>query len=133
MNTIAFSQLQLHCRAIHLMFQHDNARPHVASICIQFLEPENVPVLPWSAYSPDMSPIKHVWNALDQRVRKRVPVPANIQQLCAAIEEEWDNNPQATINSMRRRCVALHESHQILDLSRLVKVGGIRRREQIVK
>jgi hypothetical protein len=29
-----------------------------------------------------------------------VPVPANIQQLRTAIEEEWDNNPQATINSL---------------------------------
>ena len=49
----------------HLMFQHDNARPHVARICTQFLEAENVPVLPWPAYSPDMSPIELVWDALD--------------------------------------------------------------------
>jgi hypothetical protein len=35
----------------HLMFQHDFARPHVARICTQFLEAENVPVLPWPAYS----------------------------------------------------------------------------------
>jgi hypothetical protein len=38
----------------HLMFQHDNAQPHVARICTQFLEAENVPVLPWPAYPPDM-------------------------------------------------------------------------------
>jgi hypothetical protein len=30
----------------HLMFQHDNAQPHVTRICTQFLEAENVPVLP---------------------------------------------------------------------------------------
>ncbi len=75
----------------HLMLQHDNARPHVA----------------WPAYSPDMSPIEHVWDALDRHIRQRVPVPANIQQLRTAIEEEWTNIPQATINnlinSMRRR------------------------------
>jgi hypothetical protein len=34
----------------HLMFQHDNAQSHVARICTQFLEAENVPVLPWPAY-----------------------------------------------------------------------------------
>ncbi len=28
----------------HLMLQHDNARPHVARICTQFLEAENIPV-----------------------------------------------------------------------------------------
>ncbi len=99
----------------HLMLQHDNARPHVARICTQFLEAENIPVLAWSAYSPDMSPIEHVWDALDRRIRQRGPVPANIQQLRTAIEEEWTNIPQATINnlinSMWRRCVALREAN----------------------
>jgi hypothetical protein len=55
-------------RRHQLMFQHDNARPHVTSVFTHFLEDENVPVLPWPAYSPDMSPIEHVWNALDRRV-----------------------------------------------------------------
>ena len=65
----------------------------VAWICTQFLEAENVPVLPWPAYSPDMSSIEHVWDALDWHVWQHVPVPANIQQLCTAIEDEWDNIP----------------------------------------
>ncbi len=99
----------------HLMLQHDNAWPHVARICTQSLEAENIPVLAWPAYSPDMSPIEHVWDALDRRIRQCVPVPANIQQLRTAIEEEWTNIPQATINnlinSMRRRCVALREAN----------------------
>ncbi|KAL0182190.1 hypothetical protein M9458_021565 [Cirrhinus mrigala] len=99
----------------HLMLQHDNARPHVARICTQFLEAENIPVLAWPAYSPDMSPIEHVWDALDRLIQQRVPVPANIQQLHTAIEEEWTNIPQATINnlinSMRWRCVALSEGN----------------------
>ena len=104
----------------YLMFQYDNAQSQVARIWSQFLEAENVPVLPWPAYSPDMSPIELVWDALDWRVQQRVPLPANIQQLRTAIEEEWDNIPQATINSlinsMWRRCVVLHIwwSHQIL-------------------
>ncbi len=33
----------------YLMLQHDNARPHVARICTQFLEAENIPVLAWPA------------------------------------------------------------------------------------
>ncbi len=68
-----------------------------------------------AAYSPDMSPIEHVWDALDRRIRQRVSVPANIQQLRTAIEEKWTNIPQATINnlinSMWRRCVALREAN----------------------
>jgi transposase len=48
------------------MFQHDNAGTHVARICTQFLEAEHFSALPWPAYSPDMSTIDHVWDALDQ-------------------------------------------------------------------
>ncbi len=66
-------------------------------------------------HTPDMSPIEHVWDALDRRIRQHVPVPANIQQHCTTIEEEGTNIPQATINnlinSMRRRCVALREAN----------------------
>ncbi len=99
----------------HLMLQHDNARPHVAKICTQFLEAENIPVLAWPAYSLDMSPIELVWDALDRRILQRVPVPANIQQLRTAIEEKWTNIVQATINnlinSMWRKCVGLREAN----------------------
>ncbi len=59
-----------------------------------------------------MSPIEHVRDALDRCAQQRIPVPANIQQLRTAIEEEWTNIPQATINNLinsMRRYVALHE------------------------
>ncbi len=66
-------------------------------------------------HSPDMSPIEHVWDALDRRIRQCVQVPANIQQLRTAIEEECTNIPQPTINNLinstRRRCVALREAN----------------------
>ncbi len=92
-----------------------HAQPHVSSICTQFLEAENIPVLAWPAYSPDMSPIENVWDAMDRHIRQCVPVPANIQQLRTAIEEECTNIPQPTINnlinSMRRTCVALREAN----------------------
>ncbi len=53
----------------HLMLQHDNAW----SPCFKDLYTipgiaENIPVLTWPAYSPDMSPIEHVWDALDRRI-----------------------------------------------------------------
>ncbi len=33
----------------YLMLQHNYAQPHVARICTQFLEAENIPVLAWPA------------------------------------------------------------------------------------
>lgn len=100
----------------HFMLQHDNARPPMLQGPVHnSWEPKNFPVLARPAYLPDMSPIRHVWDALDRRIRQRVPVPAKIQQLGTVIEEEWSNIPQATmnnlINSMRMRCVALREAN----------------------
>jgi transposase len=57
-------------RRHHIMFQHDNARPHDARICSQFLEAENVSVLPRLEYAPDMSPIEHVWEVLEKKLSR---------------------------------------------------------------
>ena len=40
-------------RRHHLIFQHDNARPHVTRFCMQFL----ILVLPWPAYSQTCHPL----------------------------------------------------------------------------
>ena len=63
----AVSFLQRHGPAI---LMHDNARPHVARICRQFLNRNNVNVLPWPAVSPDMNPIEHIWDYLGRKVRE---------------------------------------------------------------
>ena len=45
-------------------FQQDNARPHVARVVTQYLQQQNVPVLPWSANSPDLSSIEQIWDEM---------------------------------------------------------------------
>jgi hypothetical protein len=60
-----------------------------------------------------MSPIEHVWDALDLCVQQRVPVHTNIQQLCTAIEEEWDNVPQATISLINTYFYLLNSASQL--------------------
>ncbi|XP_008284192.1 enhancer of polycomb homolog 2 [Stegastes partitus] len=87
-----------------ITFQHDDAQPHAARICMEFLQTEDTEVLDWPAYSPDMSPVEHLWDVLDRRVWDRVPVPGDVDQLRVALQEEWSNIPGATtdnlINSM---------------------------------
>ena len=86
--------------AHNLTFQQDNARPHVARVCRDFLNQNNVQVLDWLPYSPDLNPIEHLWAALDRRVRKRVNVPNNVAQLQLALIQEWNNIPQRTIDNL---------------------------------
>ena len=62
-------------RRYNVTFQQDNARPHVARICMDFLATNHVNVLPWPAYSPDLSPIEHIWDIIDRKVRACHPHP----------------------------------------------------------
>ena len=55
----------------NLILQQDNARPHVARVCQDFLANNNIAPLAWLPYSPDLTPIEHMWDELDRRVRKR--------------------------------------------------------------
>ena len=48
----------------HVVLQDDKVRPHRARIVQQFLQQNNVDHLDWPALSPDLSPIKHVWDTL---------------------------------------------------------------------
>ena len=69
---------------------HDNAKPHVARICRQFLNRNNVNVLPWPAVSPDMNPIEHIWDYLGRKVRARGNVH-NRRDLENSLIQEWNN------------------------------------------
>ena len=96
---------------------HDNARPHVARIRRQFLNRNNVNVLPWPAVSPDMNPIEHIWDYLGRKVRARVNVH-NLRDLENAFIQEWNNIPNVGIRgyvrSLRGRfaaCINSRGSH----------------------
>ena len=85
--------------AHNLTFQYDKARPHVARVCRDFLNQNNVQVLDWPQYSPDLDPTEHLWDELDRKVRKQVNVPNNVVQLQLALTQEWTNIPQRTIDN----------------------------------
>ena len=86
--------------------QQDNARPHAAHVTREFMEENGVQVMPWVPYSPDLSPVEHVWDELGRRVARRGP--STRPQLIQVLHEEWEAIPQATIarliRSMRTRC-----------------------------
>ena len=77
-----------------MTLQHDNATSHTACSVRDFLQDRNVSVLPWPAKSPDLNPIEHVWDLLDQRVRARATPSRNVGELAGALVEEWGNISQ---------------------------------------
>ena len=84
----------------NLTLQQDNARPRVARICQVLLANNNVQPLDWPPYSPDLSPIEHLWYQLDRQIRQRQPPPATRAPLTRALVEEWNNIPIRRINAL---------------------------------
>ncbi|GFW17078.1 transposable element Tcb2 transposase [Trichonephila clavipes] len=89
------------------IFMDDNARPHRTLAVDELLESENITRLDWPAHSPDLNPIKHVWDALGRRIETRLHHPENTQQLKQMLIGEWALLPQEMLHhlvlSMRRR------------------------------
>ncbi|GFW20570.1 transposable element Tc3 transposase [Trichonephila clavipes] len=88
----------------------DNAWPHLTLAFEELLESEDITRMDWPAYSPDLNPIEHVWDALGRRIAAHLHHPENTQQLKQMLIEEWALLPQEMLHqlvlSMWRRCEA---------------------------
>ena len=89
---------------------HDNARPHVARVCRQYLEDEGIDTIEWPSRSPDLNPIEHLWDIMFRSIRRRQVAPQTLQELTDALRQIWEDIPQDTIRrlirSMPRHCQA---------------------------
>ncbi|UYV60860.1 hypothetical protein LAZ67_1002628 [Cordylochernes scorpioides] len=89
------------------LYQQDNVRPHTARISQQALQ--DVQMLPWPPYSPDLSPIEHVWDIIGRRLHA-LPQPRSEDELWQMVEKELRAIPQdairTLIDSLPRRVAA---------------------------
>ncbi|GFX59916.1 transposable element Tcb2 transposase [Trichonephila clavipes] len=80
------------------IFMDDNARPHRTLAVEELLESEDITRMDWSAYSPDLNPIEHVWDALGRRIAAHLHHPENTEQLKQMLIEEWALLPQQILH-----------------------------------
>ena len=91
------------------LFQRDNTTSHTARDTVNFLRANYTEFInDWPAKNPDLNPSEHLWDKLDQRVRRFLVPPSNVIQIIQALMQEWNNILRAEINtlihSMGQRC-----------------------------
>ena len=93
-----------------MTFQQDNARPHTAQVTTQFLNQNNINILPWPSMSADMNPIEHLWDRIEVDIRRQNRRFTRIDEMENALLQAWQAVPQRDLRtlclSMRRRCTA---------------------------
>uniref|UniRef100_A0A673XQW3 Transposase Tc1-like domain-containing protein n=1 Tax=Salmo trutta TaxID=8032 RepID=A0A673XQW3_SALTR len=105
------------------LLMQDNARPHVAGVCQQFLQEEGIDAMDWPARSPDLNPIEHIWDIMSRSIHQRHVAPQTVQELANALVQVWEEIPQETIRhlirSMPKRCREVKQArggHTLLSL-----------------
>jgi hypothetical protein len=100
----------IQAQANNVTFQQENARPHVLRVVRDYLTQPNVDLLPCPAVSSEFSPIEHVWDEMERRLRHLPNRPVTLAEMGPALIRIWNNIPQAFFNNlvrpMRRRCHA---------------------------
>ncbi|KAI4881871.1 hypothetical protein NFI96_029580 [Prochilodus magdalenae] len=82
------------------LLQHDRTPVHRASSIKTRRSESGVEELDWPAQSPDLHPIEHLWDGLEQRLRARPSRPTSVSDLTHVLLEEWEGvspgNPAGT-------------------------------------
>ncbi|GFX99972.1 transposable element Tcb2 transposase [Trichonephila clavipes] len=93
---------------MQFLFMDDNAPCHRTVAAEQLLESEDIERMDWPARSPDLNPIKHVWDFLGRRLAARTLPPVTIRELQLTLQDEWAAMPQQLIDTLilstGRRC-----------------------------
>ncbi|GFX01481.1 hypothetical protein TNCV_1864551 [Trichonephila clavipes] len=88
----------VHLRPItNTLYQQDNARPHVTSRFLTFLDTQGIRLLSWQAWFTDLSPIEKFWSWVAERLTCH-PSPDNtVEEVGDRLEPAWDELPFSVI------------------------------------
>ena len=73
----------------HFIYQEDNAPIHKAKVAKEYMMQNNINVLSWPTYSPDLNKIENCWYLLKQRLQKEIHLIFSQDDLEARIQRIW--------------------------------------------
>ena len=88
------------------VLQDDNALPHLGRVVNEFIQQFNIRRLDWPANSPDLNPVKHIWDELGRGVYSHNP-PQTLVQLRHCLIQEWNNIHKKQSEDVFRACVSI--------------------------
>ncbi|KAI4902048.1 hypothetical protein NFI96_033099 [Prochilodus magdalenae] len=90
---------------------HNNARPHVARVCRQFLENKGIDTIGWPTGSPNLNPIELLWDIMFRSIQRHQVALQTVQELSDALVQNWEEIPQDTIHvslgALELKCVGI--------------------------
>jgi len=101
-------------RRLKYTFQQDGASCHTSDSTMRYFQRQQITVLDWPAYSPDMNIIENLWGHMVREVYPGGKVYRNVNQLEVAVQRVWNDIPleyvQNLFDSMPRRVDELVEA-----------------------
>ena len=94
-----------------IIFHQDKDPKHTSNDACQWFKNHSIEILQQSAQSPDLNPIKHLWQHLKQQCATYETEPSSMHELWDRIEAEWDKIPAQVytdlVESMPRHVAAV--------------------------
>ena len=82
------------------IFQHDNYPIHKSRTTCDWLSDNEVPVLQWPPYSPDLNIIENIWGRVKKRIISASPRIETVTEIKKFVVKEWQEIPQKYIDSL---------------------------------
>ena len=93
------------------IFQQDHDRKHTSKKASEWFQNHSIQRLDWTAQSPYLNPIEHLWRYLKQKLNEGEEPSKGMQELWERVEQQWEAIPQdiciRLIESMPRPIAAV--------------------------